>query len=135
VFDVGVAYKEDTDRVASVLKELAGEMMKEDAYRPYILEPLEVLGVDKFADSAVIIKARIKTMPSQQWMVGREMNRRIKKRFGDLGIEMPLPHLNVHFGETSKPVKLALADADREQLKELIREVLEEKATGGSAQG
>ena len=127
IFDVGVAYKEDTDRVVAVLKELAAEMMKEEAYRPHILEPLEVLGVDKFADSAVIIKARIKTMPIQQWLVGREMNRRIKKKFDQLGIEIPFPHMSLYFGEASKPFKIGVQDGDREQLKMLVREVLEEK--------
>lgn len=128
IFDVGVAYKEDTDRVVAVLKGLAGEMMKEDAYRPHILEPLEVLGVDKFADSAVIVKARIKTVPIKQWLVGREMNRRIKKKFDELGIEIPFPHMSLYFGEASKPFKLGVQDGDREQLKDLIREVLEEKS-------
>jgi small conductance mechanosensitive channel len=128
VFNVGVAYKEDTDRVVSVLQEIAAEMMQEEPYRPMILEPLEVLGVDKFADSAVIIKARIKTMPIQQWTVGREMNRRIKKRFDELGIEIPFPHISLYFGEASKPLKVGVQDSDREQLKELIREVLEERS-------
>jgi small conductance mechanosensitive channel len=128
VFDIGVAYKEDTDRVVSVLKEIAGQMMKEDAYRPYILEPLDVFGVDKFADSAVIIKARIKTAPIQQWLVGREMNRRIKKKFDELGIEIPFPHRSLYFGEASKPFKMGIQESDREQLRDLIREVLEEKA-------
>jgi small conductance mechanosensitive channel len=128
VFNVGVAYKEDTDRVVAVLQEIAAEMMQEEQYRPMILEPLEVLGVDKFADSAVIIKARIKTMPVQQWTVGREMNRRIKKRFDALGIEIPFPHVSLYFGEASKPLKVGVQDSDREQLKELIREVLEERS-------
>jgi moderate conductance mechanosensitive channel len=128
VFDVGVAYKEDTDRVVAVLKDLADELMKEEAYRPYILEPLEILGVDKFADSAVIIKARIKTAPIQQWLVGREMNRRIKKKFDELGIEIPFPHVSLYFGEASKPVRLGVEEASREQLKGLIREVLQEQS-------
>jgi small conductance mechanosensitive channel len=61
-------------------------------------------------------------------MVGREMNRRIKKRFDELGIEIPFPHMSLYFGEASKPFKLGTQDGDREQLKELIREVLEEKS-------
>jgi len=128
VFDLGVAYKEDTDHVGSVLKEIAAQMMREEQYRPLILEPLEVLGVDKFADSAVIIKTRIKTMPIKQWVVGREMNRRIKKRFDELGIEIPFPHVSLYFGEASKPVKIGIQDSDREQMKELVREVLEERS-------
>jgi moderate conductance mechanosensitive channel len=127
VFDLGVAYKEDTDRVVRVVKELADEMMEEDEFRPFILEPLEVLGVDRFADSAVIIKMRIKTMPIRQWMVGREMNRRIKKRFDELGIEIPFPHHTLYFGEASRPFDIRTTDGDRERMKALIREVIDER--------
>jgi moderate conductance mechanosensitive channel len=126
VFDIGVAYKEDTDRVTEVVKSIAEGLMREEEYKPFILEPLEVLGVDKFADSAVIIKYRIKTFPIKQWLVGREMNRRIKKKFDEVGIEIPFPHMSLYFGEASKPIPLTLANIDREELKGLIREVLEE---------
>jgi small conductance mechanosensitive channel len=123
-----VAYKEDTDRVIAVLKELGEEILQDSEYGSLILEPLEILGVDQFADSAVIIKARIKTLPIKQWMVGREMNRRIKKRFDELGIEIPFPHRTFYFGEASMPVSLKLEDikAYREELKHMIREVVEE---------
>jgi len=47
--------------------------------------------VDSFGDSAVIIKARFKTKPIKQWLVGREMNRRIKKKFDEVGIEAQFP--------------------------------------------
>src|SRR3990172_5760213 len=119
VFDIGVAYKEDTDRVIETLRGVAAEMMNEEKYRASILEPLDVLGVDKFADSAVIVKVRIKTLPIHQWVVGREMNRRIKKKFDELGIEIPFPHMSLYFGEASKPFKVGVQDGDREQLKEL----------------
>lgn len=106
LFDVGVTYKEDTDRMVAVLKELSEEMMRDENYGPVILEPLEILGVDKFDDSAVIIKARIKTLPIKQWFVGREMNRRMKKRFDELGIEIPFPHRSLYFGEASKAIRV-----------------------------
>jgi moderate conductance mechanosensitive channel len=127
VFDIGVAYKEDTDRVAEVVKGIADELMKEEPYRRMVLEPLEIIGVDKFADSAVILKARIKTAPIQQWTVGREMNRRIKKKFDELGIEIPFPHLSIYFGEASKPIQIGLDHIDREELKALVREVAAEE--------
>jgi len=126
LFDIGVAYKEDTDRVVEVLQKIADGMRHEEPYKHDILEPLEVLGVDKFADSAVIIKVRIKTMPIRQWVVGREMNRRIKKEFDRLGIEIPFPHMSLYFGEASKPFGLNMQQSDREQLKDAIREVLNE---------
>jgi small conductance mechanosensitive channel len=97
--DIGVSYREDTDRVAEVCSQIVEEMRHDPQFAPYILEPLEVLGVDRFADSAVIIKARIKTEPIQQWMVGREFNRRMKKRFDELGIEIPFPHRTLYFGK------------------------------------
>jgi small conductance mechanosensitive channel len=128
LFNVGVAYKEDTDRVTEVLKEIGDEMIADPAYKEFILDPLEILGVDAFADSAVIIKARIKTVPIKQWLVGREMNRRIKKRFDEEGIEIPFPHRTFYFGDASKSIAVALQGQkeDREALKEVMREVLEE---------
>ena len=98
VFDVGIAYREDVDRVIGVLKALGEEMQKDPAFAPLILEPLEVLGVDAFLDSAVVIKARFKTRPVKQWTVGREFNRRMKRRFDELGIEIPFPHQTIYFG-------------------------------------
>jgi small-conductance mechanosensitive channel len=107
VFDIGVAYKEDTDRVVDVLREIADEIRAEEAWSAFILEPLDVLGVDRFDDSAVVLKVRLKTVPLKQWSVGREMNRRIKKRFDELGIEIPFPHVSLYFGEASRPVAIA----------------------------
>ena len=127
LFDIGVAYKEDTDHVIEVLKGIADGMMQEEPYKYDILEPMEVLGVDKFADSAVIVKVRIKTMPIRQWVVGREMNRRIKKEFDRLGIEIPFPHLSLYFGDASKPIGLNFQQSDREELKKVIREVLSDE--------
>ncbi len=128
VFDMGVAYKEDTDHVAALMKEVAEGMRQDPEYGAMILEPLEVLGVDQFADSAVIVKARIKTRPIKQWAVGREMNRRIKKKFDEAGIEIPFPHRSIYFGEVSKPIELKIDETNREQLKEIMREVLKEAA-------
>ncbi len=107
VFDIGVAYKEDTDHVVSVLEEIGREIRADEKLGGDTLEPLEVLGVDAFQDSAVIVKARIKTKPIRQWAVGREMNRRIKKRFDELGIEIPFPHRTVYLAEGSAPLALA----------------------------
>lgn len=99
VFEVGVAYRESVDEVMDVLREIGAGLQEDTEYGPLILEPLEVLGVDQFADSAVIIKARIKTRPIKQWNVGREFNRRMKNRFDELGIEIPFPHTTLYFGQ------------------------------------
>lgn len=99
VFDIGVAYREDTDEVVDVIKEIDEEMRRDSQFKNDILEPIEILGVDKFADSAVIIKARTKTKPIRQWAVGREFNRRLKKRFDELDIEIPFPHTTLYMGQ------------------------------------
>lgn len=96
VFSISVNYREDTDRVVDVLAGIAAELMSEESYRTAILAPLEIMGVDQLADSGVIVKARFKTLPMKQWLVGREMNRRIKKRFHEVGIDIPFPTRTVH---------------------------------------
>lgn len=95
LFAIPVAYKEDVDRVMEELVELAKELRREPEYRGLILEMPEMLGVDEFADSAVVIKFLIKTRPLKQWIVKRELLRRIKKRFDEVGIEIPFPHRTV----------------------------------------
>ena len=116
VFEVGVAYREDTDAVTEVLREIGAEMQADPELGPLILEPLDVMGVDKFDDSAVVIKARFKTAPIKQWTVGREFNRRMKKRFDALGIEIPFPHRTLFFGEDkagrAPAARIALEGAD-----------------------
>ncbi|MBD3161266.1 MAG: mechanosensitive ion channel [Candidatus Eisenbacteria bacterium] len=99
VFDVGVAYREDTDEVVAALKEVDEDLRNDPDIKDSILAPLEIMGVDKFADSAVVIKARIKTKPIKQWAIGREFNRRMKKTFDRKGIEIPFPHVTVYAGE------------------------------------
>ena len=110
VIDVGVAYKESVDRVMDVLKEIGEELQSDPAFADKILGPLEILGVDDFADSAVIIKVRIKTTPIQQWTVGRELRRRIKNTFDAQGIEIPFPHLSLYMGEATKPFAVEVAE-------------------------
>lgn len=103
VFEIGVSYREDVDMVMAELKAIGQEMMLDSQFSPLILEPMEILGVDSFTSAAVMIKARIKTLPIKQWEVGREFNRRLKKRFDKLAIDMWLPTLTLIRGETKKP--------------------------------
>ncbi len=99
VFDVGIAYREDVDEVIEVLRELGAEMQEDEYYGALINQPIEIMGLQKFDDSAVIVRARLTTKPIKQWEVGREFNRRMKRRFDELGIEIPFPHQTIYFGE------------------------------------
>jgi small conductance mechanosensitive channel len=99
VFDIGIAYREDVDKVIEVIKTIDEEMRNDPEFKNDILEPIEVFGLDQFASSSVVIKARTTTMPIKQWRVGREFNRRIKKRFDQMNIEIPFPHVTLYMGQ------------------------------------
>jgi small conductance mechanosensitive channel len=73
-----------------------------------MLAPIEIFGVDDFKESEVTIKARLKTAPMQQWDVGREYRRRLKKAFDAHGIEIPFPHRSLYMGTASGPLEVML---------------------------
>jgi moderate conductance mechanosensitive channel len=118
VFNVSVAYREDVDEVIKVLKGIDEEMRGDAGFKDDILAPLDVAGLDSFGDSAVVIKARTMTQPTQQWRIGREFNRRMKKKFDELDIEIPFPHQTVYYGKdkqgNSPPLKI-LAETAQEK--------------------
>jgi small conductance mechanosensitive channel len=98
VIDAAVAYREDVEEVIRVLKELGDGLRADAEFGKEILEPIEILGLERFDESAVVVRARLLTRPGQQFRVGREFNRRMKKAFDERGIEMPYPHRTVYFG-------------------------------------
>jgi small conductance mechanosensitive channel len=116
VIEIGVAYKENTDQVVQVMKRVGAELRKEAHYGALMLADVDIFGVDRFADSAVVIKGSIKTRPTKQWEVGREYLRRVKMAFDQAHIEIPFPHYSVYFGEASKPF-----------LAQLVKDAAEEK--------
>ena len=90
VMTVGVAYGDDPDRVAAVLKEAGESLMNDPQFQPHILSPLEVYGVDAFEAERLVMKARIKTVPQKQWLVGRELLKRVAALFRERGINVPI---------------------------------------------
>jgi len=122
--EAGVAYREDVDEVIQILKELGEEMRQDPQFGPDILEPLEIIGLDRFEESAVVVRARFKTRPLQQWKIGREFNRRMKKAFDTRGIEMPFPHRTLYFGELKdgRAPPLRIEARDRNAQEEAERE-------------
>jgi len=115
VLDVGVAYKENVDEVMAVLKEIGDEMAADADYAKLITGPLEVLGVEDFGDSAVVIRVRFTTEPIQQWTVGREFRRRVKNTFDAKGIEIPFPHRTIYMGEGAPMDGILRVRTQREQ--------------------
>lgn len=114
VFDIGIAYKEDVDRVMEIMKRVGGKMRADEYFGNAIVEDIEIFGVDDFAESAVVIKGRIKTLPIKQWEVGREYRRRLKMAFEAEGVEIPFPHRSIYFGEANRPALTELLGAKSE---------------------
>ena len=96
LFDIGVAYNSDVDKVMQVMKSVADGMRNDEKYKHYILSDMEILGLDKFADSAIVIRATIKTNPIHQWFIEREYNKLLKTAFDKEGIEIPFPQRELH---------------------------------------
>jgi small conductance mechanosensitive channel len=116
LLDVGVAYRENTDDVIRVIREIDDRMRKEWPYRRLILEPIDIAGVDNLDSSAVVLRMRSKTRPGEQWGIRRELLRRIKLKFDELGIEIPFPHQTIYWGsdKAGKAPPLRIETTSRE---------------------
>ena len=97
--EIEIAYKENVDEVMEVIQAVANELKEDKQLGMYITGQAQMLGVDKLGDSGVIIKILIRTKPSRQWLIKRELLRRIKNRFDELGIEIPFPHRTIYRGD------------------------------------
>ena len=99
LIDVGVAYREDLDEVYAVIRATGAELRADPETGPKILEDIEIQGVQDWADSAVIVRCRIKTVAMEQWAVRRIFLARLKKAFDMHNIEIPYPHLTIYAGQ------------------------------------
>ncbi|MBQ9244923.1 mechanosensitive ion channel family protein [bacterium] len=95
VFNFSVAYKTDVTQAMRALREAGQELRENEVYSRFVLSDLEVLGLNEFQDSAIIIQCRIKTTPQEQWMVKRKFNQMVKEKFEKEGIEIPFPQVVV----------------------------------------
>jgi small conductance mechanosensitive channel len=99
LLDVGVAYREDLGEVFDAMRECCASMRADPVFADRILDDLDLAGVERWDASSVTIRARVKTVPLQQWGVRREYLRRLKDLFDARGIEIPFPHLTVYAGQ------------------------------------
>ena len=105
LIEVGVAYREDPDQAFSVMRSVAETMRAEPEWKDRMTAELEILGVDAWGDSAVVLRARLRVEPPiQQWNVKREFLKRLKKAYDRHGIEIPFPHLTVYAGAPKEGV-------------------------------
>ncbi|PWT72066.1 MAG: mechanosensitive ion channel protein MscS [Proteobacteria bacterium] len=114
VVDASVAYREDIDEAMAIIRRVGAELRQDPALGPRILGDLDMAGVDKWTDSAVIVRSRMMVVPLAQWDVKREFLKRLKKAFNAANIEIPYPHLTVYPGQhkegTTQPLRVALVE-------------------------
>lgn len=96
VFNISVAYDTDIDQAIDAIRQVGAQMQADYRYQLAILEPIEVLGLDRFEASGIVILARIRTQASATFSVTRAFNLLLKQRFDAVGIEMPFPQMTVH---------------------------------------
>jgi small-conductance mechanosensitive channel len=89
VFETTLAHGSDADHALAIIAGVGNELYNDEKFRQLMLSPIEVMGVDSLADRGVVIKARIKTLPSKQALVGRELNRRVRVKLTAEGISFP----------------------------------------------
>ncbi|MCL4794169.1 MAG: mechanosensitive ion channel family protein [Bryobacteraceae bacterium] len=131
VFEIGVDYSEDPARMMQLMREVDQALRDDAQFGPLILEPLDIVGVDRFAETGVIVKARLKTLPSQQWRAGREFNKRLQQRCGEAGLAIATAQRAVQLFERGDPAaesrRLVFDPLARQELKEIVREVVREE--------
>jgi len=91
VITIALPYHENTDRIAEIVRQVGTDLRSDVRYGPFILDDIEILGVDAFGDWAMQFKLRIKTMPQKQWEVGRELRKRIRIALDQAGVRVPFP--------------------------------------------
>ena len=96
VIDVGISYESDVDRALAILKDELDALAADPDWESRISGDVEIMGVNELGDSAVVLRARLKTDADQRWTVRREALRRVKKRFDAEGITIPFPQVTVH---------------------------------------
>jgi len=102
VIDMRIAYRQDVEKAKSAMLDAFEELRGDSLLGPLIMGELEWFGVDQFGPSEVVVRARIRTRPGQQWAVRRAYNTILKRVFAEQGVDIPYPHQTVYFGQGDK---------------------------------
>ena len=116
-FELPLRHEQDPAPAIQIIRDIGAELRHDPALGPFILDDIEVYGLERPTQTFVPLKGRIKTLPTKQWVVGRELNRRILNGFNAAGIAL-----------TPSPTEVRLDPPTREEIKALIRDVLQENS-------
>ena len=94
-----MAYREDIDEVMVLMRKVAAQLRADEKFSERIQDDLDIAGVDRWDDSAVIVRCRMRCTAGDQWGVKREYLRRLKAAFDEHAIEIPFPHMTIYAGQ------------------------------------
>lgn len=99
---VGVAYKEDMDRVCDILLQVASD-------NPLSLEdPAPLIIFLGYGDSSIDFQLSVWGKRENYLPLRNSIAEDVKRAFDREGIEIPFPHLSLYTGEVTKPFPLDL---------------------------
>jgi len=94
--DVRVRYDADVDKIRKIVKKINKELQKHEEIGPLLLSKIKSQGVREMDDSAMILRVKFKTKPGDQFVVRRELYRRIQERFQEAGVEFAHKNVTVY---------------------------------------
>jgi moderate conductance mechanosensitive channel len=92
---IGVTYDSDLEKARKLIKQIGLELQQDPEFAPLIMEPLKMQGVDELGDYAVTIRAKMMTVPGEQFVIRRKAYAMIKKAFDENGIKFAFPTVQV----------------------------------------
>ena len=92
---IGITYDSDLEKARKLIKQIGLDLQKDPEFAPLILEPLKMQGVDNLGDFAVQIRAKMMTLPGEQFVIRRKAYALIKKAFDENGIKFAFPTVQV----------------------------------------
>jgi len=122
VFEVALDFGQEPEPALKIMREVAAEMRSDPAFAPFILADLELLGMDRLSGGSFSLKGRMKTVPMKQWMVGREMNHRLRARLSKEGLQPSVQTAVVHLDPPPVFSQEAMNAAVRAAMQEIARE-------------
>jgi small-conductance mechanosensitive channel len=106
---IGVTYDSDLTLAKKLIKQIGLDLAKDAEYAPLILEPLKMQGVDNLGDFAVQLRAKMMTLPGEQFVIRRQAYAMIKKAFDENGIKFAFPTVQVAGEGDTSPANAAVA--------------------------
>ena len=112
VFEVRIPFSADVDQITQMIREVGAELMADFRYRREMLGPIEVWGLDRFDPNWMVMKGQIKTLPLKQWSVARAFNVRVKRKMDEIGMDVPVPQMQLRVSRESGGMDTVLDDVE-----------------------